>query len=281
MLDSKETTGNLYHKVLVLIHGFLSGIRKNFILLLVCIGAVTGGLFIYNYQSSGVYTTSFTVIYEELVRKIYGDRLAKLDALVQKGDDAKLKELLGVSDEAIRSIEKIQGKNILGDDLDKDLNTDKIPFVVELEFTDAQYVSDIQQGILDFLENGNSYLKEKKALRIQETESEIKFIDAQLAMLDTLKRQMNQENALKSAKKEQSDLGGAYEFSYSLFKKKQALEAKTAMPTNLKIIDDIVVPLPKTKAPSLILAVGTLLGFVVYLILVYLLIPAYKLGNKS
>lgn len=281
MLDSKETTGNLYHKVLVLIHGFLSGIRKNFILLLVCMSVGIGGLFIYNYQSSGVYTTSFTVIYEELVRKIYGDRLAKLDALVQKGDDTKLKELLGVSDDAVKSIEKIQGKNILGDDLDKDLNTDKIPFVVELEFTDAQYVSDIQQGILDFLENGNSYLKEKKALRIQETESEIKFIDAQLAMLDTLKRHMNQENALKSAKKEQSDLGGAYEFSYSLFKKKQALEAKTAMPTNLKIIDDIVVPLPKTKAPSLILAVGAVLGFVVYLILVYLLIPAYKLGNKS
>lgn len=282
MLDSKDTNSTLYHKMLVLIHDVLTGIRKNIILLLVCIASVTGLLFIYNYQSTGVYSTSFTVIYEELVRKIYGDRLAKLDALVQKGDVAKLKELLYVPEDAVKSIVQIKGKNILGEDLDKDLNTDKIPFVVELDFTDATYVPQIQEGILHFLEDGNDYLKEKKALRIQETETEIKFIDAQLAMLDTMKKQLSSEPVFKKIGKEQStELGGVYEFSYSLFKKKQLLEAKAAMPSNLKIIDDIVVPIPKGRPTWLIMAAGAVLGFIVYLFFVYLVIPAYKLEQKA
>ena len=43
-------------------------------------------LFVKNMKDGNAYRASFTVMFEELTRKIYGDRLSKLNALVQRDE---------------------------------------------------------------------------------------------------------------------------------------------------------------------------------------------------
>ncbi len=271
----------MYVKLIKLIHDYFVGIRKNIVLLVLCIAVITGMLFAYNYKSSNVYKSSFTVIYKELVKKIYGDRLVKLDVLVQSEETAKLSQLLNIDEEAAKTIVSIKGKNILGEDLSEDLNTDKIPFIVELYFIDTLYIPQIQEGILGFLENGNDYLVDKKKLKIQETEDELQFISEQLAMMDTLKRKYNKMRTMNVGNKqqEQVDLGSIYELSYSLYKKKQELMRERTMADNLNVIDDAIVPVPSNRSYPMLLAIGVILGILLYTFIYYLIIPAYKLNK--
>src|SRR5688500_235569 len=78
-------------------------VRSNFILLLCCIAFVTGLVALLNVPRKNLFKASFTVAYDDLVRKIYGDRLYKINLLVQRGEYPKVAYYLGVNDQTAKS----------------------------------------------------------------------------------------------------------------------------------------------------------------------------------
>lgn len=219
------------------------------------------------------YDVSFTVAYDELVRKIYGDRIVKLNSVVRIGDYKKLARLISVKENQAKAIVRVRGKNILGEDLDKDMNTDKIPFIVHLRLNDTTAMAEIQDGIVSFLEEGNTYLASRKAIKIREIDNELAFIDEQLHMMDSVKRQYSK---FTPSNNEKGSPGELYEFSYELYKKRQDLLRKKEMPSNLQVIDDAIAPKIAGKSPVIVIGVGVIVGLILYLFTVGILLPVFR-----
>ncbi|MCB0699563.1 MAG: hypothetical protein H6551_02665 [Chitinophagales bacterium] len=271
----KPSNSTLYDKVIWYLHRLLFDAKKKFGLLLICLLLPTALLLFMNYRKSNTYKASFTVIYEELVRKVYGDRLDKMNAIIQNQPE-KVPGLLGITDNACKSLVKVGGTNILGEELSKDLSLDKIPFIVYFYVNDTSYISEIQAGIINFLEDGNAFLTDKKEIKIKEIEEELIFINSQLSMMDTLKRKFN-STSMQSSDKTDISLSSVYQLSYELYKKKQDLEKKREMPRNIYVIDDALAPMQGNRSYIIMTLAGLILGSFLYLTLVYLLMPAIRM----
>ena len=247
---------------------------KNFLLLLGCIALVTALLFLYNGRKSGNFRASFTVAYDEMVRKIYGDRLNKVNILVQRKDVPTVARLLGVSNKDASSLLAIKGKNILGEELSDDLNADKVPFIVEMTVKDSSSILRLQAGIVKFLETGNAYLANNRALKIQQIEDEIRFIDRQMSMMDSLKKLYNVSSF--SMNEYNNSLTNIYSFSYDLYKSRQILVRKKEMPGAIQVLDDAIAA-KKTGWPVTLMVFGGLTGgFLLFFFIVIFIKPVFR-----
>lgn len=275
-MTSPDNEKNVYEQLIWALNKYITDMRRNMALLASCLVIFIGILVYINYKKSSVYKASFTVTYEDLTRKVYGDRLSKLNSLLEN-NRAKAGALLSTSDGALKSLRKIEGKNILGEKLSEDLNTDRIPFVVSMYITDTAYVDELQSNILQFLESGNEYLSEKRQMKMNEYEQELKFINKQLSMMDSLKTVYNNEESTSSKKSSSADGGTTlYELSYTLYKRKQELNEKLTMPKNLYVIDDAIVTNQSHKSYIVMTLLGLIIGLVVYTILAYIVVPAVR-----
>lgn len=273
--ESNQSSVSIYDRLISFLHSFYIDIKRNAFVFFACILLVPAVLVFMNLKKSGVYTASFTVMYEELVRKVYGDRLTKLNTLLED-NKPKAQALLGISRQAAVTLKSIEGTNILGEDLTKDLNVDRIPFIVCIYLTDTAYVPEIQNGILHYLENGNSYLISKRKLKMQEIDDEISFIDNQLKMMDSLKKKFYIAETGASSSNAASSEGSVYSLSYDLYKKKQELLKKREMPMNLYVIDDAIVPTKGNRPYSIVILAGLFAGFVLYLFIAYIVLPVIR-----
>lgn len=278
--NQNQSSTNIYDKVIAGLGTIYRDTIRHRMLLIVITVVITGALVFINSRKGNTYSSSFTVVYDELVRKIYGDRLVKLDMLL-KNNTEKAQELMDISDSAVSALKEIRPTNILGEDLTKDMNTDKIPFVVHMQLDDTLHLNEIQEGIIHYLETGNEYLIVKRRLRKQEIEDELNFINQQLALMDTLKTvQYTNSGSMmdseKDSKKSSASESSVYLVAYDLYKKKQELMKKKEMPQNLYVIDDALVPVKNSKPYLLVIIFGLAISFVVYLLIAYLVLPVMR-----
>lgn len=266
--------GSIYRMVIVMLHHFLYDLKKSFGLLLLCILIVIAALFAFNFKQSRVYRSSFTVAYDELIRKVYGDRLDKLNAMIGNGKYTMVSDLLNIDKKLATSIKGVEGKNILGEPLTEDLNTDNIPFVVYLYTADTVGIKTIQDGVVSYLETGNTYMQTLKDYRKKQYADEIVFLDHQLGLLDTAKQSLLDQRVAQEGKSE--SLENIYKLSYDLYKRKQELLRKQAIPSTLHVIDEAVIPFSKGHSYIIISVLAIVLGMVLYIPIRYLLIPAIK-----
>lgn len=272
----ERVSHGFYYQIIKGLHDILLNIKKHLLLFILCmvLGIVP---FIYKYMArTDGYKASFTVVYDELSRKIYGDRLQKINYLIRKKAFGEVAKYLNVGFPVAKSLVKIEGKNILGDDLSKDMNTDHIPFVVNFVTTDSNDILALQNGIVSFLENGNEFLVNRQKIKVAEIGKEVAFIDAQLNMMDSLKRLNSLGLLVQNIKKDDNSPLSIFEFSYDLYKKKQELLKKQAMPANIYIVDDAIVSEETNGSLLVVLLFGSILGFVLYTIIACILIPALR-----
>lgn len=271
----KSNSVPLYDKLIAVLHTFYVDVRRRAVIFWACIVLTPGIFILLNARNANIYNASFTVMYEELVRKVYGDRLAKLNLLLEVNKN-KAQALLGLSEKQINTLKKVEGTNILGEPLDKDLNVDRIPFIVNIYLDDTSYVQEIQAGILTYLENANSYLSSKRRLKMKEIDDEISFITDQLEMMDSQKRVYQGGMVSSTTTSSNTNEGSIYSLSYDLYKKKQELLKKKEMPMNLYVIDDAIVPTKSNRSYILVAAAGLFTGFIIYLVIVYLTLPVLR-----
>lgn len=280
-----NTLVKFYNGLISTLRFCIAHVRTHLLLFILCIFIATAAIYIkLNGIAQGHYKISFTVSYEELARKVYGDRLEKINTLISNHDYNKVVTYLHVDRTIAKNLLSVTGKNILGEDLTEDMNLEKIPFVITMTLKDTNNVTQLQNGIVNYLETGTPYLVNKKAIKMEEVDNEIAFIDKQLAMMDSLKRMYNNtsftgndappvaagdDKALVSA-------SSVYAFSYNLYKKRQELLRKKAMPNNLQIIDDAIVPEDAKVPLPLVLLVGIISGIVLYAFITGILIPIFR-----
>ena len=276
--DFASGAQNFYQTLIKMLHGLIVSLKKNIVLFILCITIGIVPLFIKNMKDGNAYRASFTVMFEELTRKIYGDRLSKLNALVQRDEQAKVAMLLDVDKKMAMSIKSIEAKNILGEDLDKDLNTDRIPFIVEFVTKDSSQVLPLQKAIVKFLETGNEYMADRTRIKNLERNEELEFINNQLRVMDSLNRKGNfQTGSLTASAGKASDQSSqTYDLSYELYKRKQELLRKERMPGTLMVLDDAIVSEEAKHSLLFVLVVGTAIGLFIYTALVAFLIPAFR-----
>lgn len=276
-MDSLKNKGGMYHGLIRTIHTVLVGMKKNVILLIVCLLA---GVLLMRYaeqSNHGQYKATFTVAYDELFRKIYGDRLMKINQLIKIHKTDKIATLLGVDIKYAKALNKVEGKNILGEDLSKDLNTDHIPFIVNITVDDSSSVIKLQNGIVNYLETGNEFFAERKKTRVLETVDELSYIDAQLKIIDSLNR-LGGERIVPIKKKDGglSEDGSLFSFSYELFKRKQELLRKQRSPSGLLVVDDAIVSAATNRSMLFTLAAGSLIGLLFFAIISGIIIPVLR-----
>jgi hypothetical protein len=279
MPADNHTPASFYDKLISVLHSFYVDLRKNALVFFACIILVPAVFIFQNMKKSNTYRASFTVMYEELVRKVYGDRLNKLNRLLED-NKGKAQAMLGLTTAQINTLKNVEGTNILGEPLSKDLNVDRIPFIVNIYLGDTSHVNEIQEGIINYLENSNDYLISKRKLRMKEIDEEINFIDNQLKMMDSLKRRYQVSASATSTGSAGSSEGSLYSLSYDLYKKKQELLKKKEMPMNLYVIDDAMVPTQSNRSYMLMVGAGIVAGFILYIFMAYIVLPVlrYKKG---
>ena len=275
-MTSENKPNSIYDKLILVLRGFYKDLIKNKGVFILSFVVVTGALLLLNGIKSSTYKASFTVVYEELVRKVYGDRLYKLDKLLERNKE-KAYVLLNVDKKVGNTLKSIESTNILGEDLSKDLNVDKIPFIVNVYITDSSYLAEIQDAIIYYLENSNKYLQDKRTLKFKEIDAELDYINTQLDLMDSLKRKNNKSTGTTTTTAAATTDGGSvYEVSYELYKKKQELMKKKEMPLNLYVIDDAIVSVKTSKSIILVIGIGFILSMIIYAGVVYLLIPIFR-----
>lgn len=270
----QHTNTGIYEKLIAFLHRIYSDIISNIVLFIICIIACVSLLYIYKGSGNGLYRASFMVLYEESARKVYGDRLDKLDLLINN-NPKKAQAMLGLDNMSMSTLKQVEGTNILGEKLSKDLNTDRIPFIVNIGVSDTDYVSKIQSAILQYLETGNAYLMEKRTSKINELKDELAYLDQQLSMMDSLKRQKVDASG-NADKANTATSGSMYQVSYDLFKKKQELTKKLDMPLNLYVLDDAVAPTKSGVPHVMIIAAGIIMGIIAYLFILYIILAVVR-----
>ncbi len=266
---------SFYHSTIELLRKGFSAVRSNFILLLCCIAVALGIFSLYNIPKSNQFKASFTVAYDDLVRKIYGDRLYKINLLVNRGDFEKVAYYLSVDKHTASTLRSVKGKNIVGEDLTDDMNTDRIPFVIKIEVTDSAAISKLQAGLVSFLEEGNAYSATTKALKIKEINDELQFIDEQLRMMDSLKRKFN-DGAVATTNNQNSSATNIYDFSYELYNKRKDLLRKKSMPGTIQVIDDAIVAQASGFPMIVMVILGVIGGFLLFIVTALFIKPALK-----
>jgi len=275
-MNTTENRTGLYHAIIKMLHVIFASIRSHIVLFIVCVGICSLPLVLNSVVNSKYYKASFTIAYDELFRKIYGDRLGKINSLVQRNEYAKVAYNLRTNIETVKSLQSVEGKNILGDNLSKDLNTDNVPFIVTIVVKDSATITTLQDAIVSFLETGNDFLQARKSVRLKETNEELAYINKQMNVIDSLNShgitkvfEVNKDDKEKSA-------GSLFEFGYQLYKRKQELIRKERMPSSLFVVDDAIVSV-KAGIPLVVaLAVGLVAGFMLFIVIALFIIPAIR-----
>ena len=263
----------IYIKIIKTCHNLLFGIKKHKIAFIISMLIGLAPLML-KYQSDlAGHEASFTVAYDELVRKIYGDRLLKINTLITQKDYKKTATFLGIKESTVKALLSVKGTNILGEDLSKDMNTDRIPFIVTITVKDTSQIPELQKGIINFLEFGNDYMLGKNKIKKAEIAAEIEFIDSQLDIMDSIKRKMSTGKLNMDNSKEANNMAPVFQFSYDLYKKKQDLLRKQEMPSNLQVVDDAIVSKSTGRSIIIHLVIGLFAGWIIYLFTIGFILP--------
>lgn len=275
-MNTTENKTGIYNTVIKLLHGLFVTIKSRIVLFIFCIALCSFPLVYSSIVNSNYYKASFTIAYDELFRKIYGDRLGKLNSLVQRGDYRKIAATLRTNIENVKSLQSIEGKNILGDNLSKDLNTDNVPFIVTITVKDSATIIPLQDAIVEFLEIGNDFLQERKKVRLKENREELDFINIQMSIIDSLNRHgVTKVFEVDKGDKEKS-AGSLFEFGYQLYKRRAELIRKERMPSSLFVVDDAIVSVRAGMPIIIALFVGIVAGFTLFIAISVFIIPAIR-----
>jgi hypothetical protein len=272
-----------YYTVVHICRIILLNIKRNIGLFLACLLLPCIFFTASTLTKKAVYSGSFTVMYDDLTRKIYGDRIEKINELLHDNQHQTVSQLLGIKPDDVKKLREIKGKNILGQDLTEDMNTDKIPFIVTIVASDSAGMNLVQDRLVEFLETGTQYLANRKTMKAREIDNELHFIDHQLNLIDSLERRMNLSSSLgaETSTKDGKGANSIYESSYELYKKKQELERKKSFPTSLHVVDDIIVPVKIKASWVSALVKGIIAGGFLYAFIVLLIIPVFRFRDAK
>ena len=138
-----------------------------------------------NRSTQEFYTAKTSFNYNYLHKKFYGEQIVDLKDLLQYNKIKEVASLLNISPDAVEQLISVKAVNVYEKPLHEDLTDVKLPFYLELEFKDEQYLSDYQNGLLYYF-NSNPFTSEKVTKIQDEQKKKLKLINKEVALIDTL-----------------------------------------------------------------------------------------------
>ena len=165
---------------------FIKVLRKQFLgfLLFAIIFGLLGG--VYSWVKKDIYHSTMTVSYAQLEKKIYGDMLFKLDQLIESKQYNSLAFLLGMTEEQVSEIKKVDGINIHNKPLINDISVEKVPFYIVVEVYDPDILPELQESLVNYISQSD-FIYERLKLNERNYRNEIIHMKNQLAYMDSLK----------------------------------------------------------------------------------------------
>lgn len=138
------------------------------------------------YQSiDSFYTSKTSFNYNYLHKKFYGEQIVDLQILVSHNKTKEIASLLNIDQSAVENLISIKALNIYGKLLHEDLTDVKLPFYLEIEFKDEQYLTNYQEGLLYFF-NSSPFTAERIDKIQDEQKKKLRLINKELALIDTM-----------------------------------------------------------------------------------------------
>lgn len=241
--------------------------KKHLVFLLIfgLMGGALGG--IYAAFKKRVVVAEMTVSYAQLEKKIYADMLFKLDELLGSKQYGVLSKLLGLSEDQVKMIRKIDSKNINNEPLIKDISTQKVPFYIVVEVYDASILPDLQNALVKYI-NEPPFVKSRLRLNEQNYKNELSLLQMQLQYMDSLKVILIK--SLKDPNEGASAIGSLNNLNKGqneIFSRIRDLQGALQFNQNIEVMDGFVghqVPIMQLYLPLIL--IGFALGMGVRLL---------------
>lgn len=218
-----------------------------------------GGLFAFLQKRT--IQAEMTVSYAQLEKKIYADMLFKLEQLRGSGQFAALASVLGMKEEQVRKIHRIDSRNINNEPLIKDISTQKVPFYIVVEVYDETILDDLQLALVKYI-NEPPFVKARLRLTEQNYLNEIALVEQQLSYMDSLKSYLlaNLKNSDAGAV---ANLNNLNKSQNDLFTRIRDLRGALQFNQNIEVMDGFVghqVPWTKRYLPALLIGIALGVG---------------------
>lgn len=236
-------------------------LKKHFLYLFIA-GLLTGALGVLcAFIQKRTIQAEMTVSYAQLEKKIYADMLYKAEQLRSSGQYPALATLLGLTEEQVRKIHRIDSKNIHFEPLIKDISTQKVPFYIVVEVYDESVLPDLQNALVRYI-NEPPFVKARLKLNEQNYLAELNLIRKQLVYMDTLKvillRNLKEPDAGAVA-----SLNNLNKSQNELFARIRDLQGAQQFNQNIEVMDGFVghqVPLAQKFIPYLFIGMAIGIG---------------------
>lgn len=184
------------------------------------------------------YKADMTVSYVHYEKKIYADMLEKLNKLIQQGELSELSILLDTDENHIAGLLYIRSYNIRKEPLSSDLSTEKLPFYIEVGVTDPEFLPELQQLIVRYL-NDTEFIQSRLDFMHEKADAELKFLERRLAVADSLSR-------MNIIRNEDSNEGRTItrmellEESMAIYSRMQEVKGMQAFNLNIEVLDGFI-----------------------------------------
>lgn len=194
-----------------------------------------------------------TLVYGDLHPKIFGDMVAKLDALLKNGRSDKVAELMQLTEDQAKKIKKVKITDIKGKALTTNYTFRKEPIAFSITLSDTLDEGLLRQAIIGYF-NSNPFTADRLELKKRQLREEMSYIEEKLQTIDSILAKLYSNNQYADTNKstvtiENGEGKNAYEllsFSRELQQRKGEVERTLANPENVIAIDNFIL-LPKAR----------------------------------
>ncbi|HXS37527.1 MAG TPA: hypothetical protein VN721_12565 [Flavipsychrobacter sp.] len=189
MIDTQDITNFLSAFVSFIkriFHYIAASIKKYFVLAIIIFVAINGTGFFYWYSRQPVYESQMVCMFNSLGKKTHGEVIQQLDNLAKTHSYDALSKNLGLSLDQAKSIVSIDGRNMAGYPLYKDISSDRSPIYITVKSTDKAVFEPLQTALIAYLNNYSPFRKTNNEIEMKVINEKIEFMDKDIASIDSV-----------------------------------------------------------------------------------------------
>jgi len=130
------------------------------------------------------YQAEMSVSYVYVPKKIYGDMVDKLNALLRSKDFKTLSASLDVSEDDLKEINSFNAQSIYRSNLSNDYTPKDDPFYLSVQMRTPIDLKKLEEGLINYF-NSPDYIRERLSNSRNAALSEISFLESRLKLIDS------------------------------------------------------------------------------------------------
>ena len=167
-------------------HYIVTSIKKYLVLAVLVFVVIIGtGIFSW-YSRQPVYESQMVCMFNSLGKKTHGEVIQQLNNLAKTHSYDALSKNLGLSPEQAKSIVGIDGRNMAGFPLYKDISPDRSPIYIIVKSTDRAVFEPLQAALINYLDNYSPFRKKSNDIQIKIIDEKMEFMDKDIASIDSV-----------------------------------------------------------------------------------------------